>query len=153
MPRFESEREAKEYLVGRIVDQAKREGTPLTEVERKMLYFSESGWTLPDMMQVNAEFERDCDNDEYERKIAGLAQRIEQNDKAEAGPDQAAWGEAVEKLSEGDHYLLVLIDPRLVSVGGTTRPPGDLLRLILTGLACSIGMLILMAVYRHFFPR
>ena len=50
---FPSAREAKEFLVARIVEEARREGVPLSEVERKMLYFSETGWTLPDMMQIS----------------------------------------------------------------------------------------------------
>jgi hypothetical protein len=51
--RFHSAREAKEFLISRIVEEARRENIPLSEVERKMLYFSETDWTLPDIMQVN----------------------------------------------------------------------------------------------------
>jgi hypothetical protein len=153
MSRFESEREAKEYLVGRIVGEAEREGVSLTEVERKMLYFTESGWTLPDMMEVNAAFERDCDNDTYERKIVGLAQNIEKRNNAEGGEAQAAWNDAVQKLQEGDHYLLVLIDSQIVSAGGAVRPPGDILKLVLTAIACSFGLLILFGLYAHFFLK
>jgi hypothetical protein len=153
MTQFETDREAKEYLAERIVAQAKREGNPLTEVERKMLYFSETAWTLPNILEVNAEFERDYDNDEYERKIAGLAQRIRESNKAQGDEDPTTWDLAVEKLSEGDHYLLVLIDSRLVSAGEPVRPPGDFLRLILTALACTFGLLILFALYEHFFPK
>jgi hypothetical protein len=50
--RFHSAREAKEFLISRIVEEARRENIPLSEVERKMLYFSETDWTLPDIMQV-----------------------------------------------------------------------------------------------------
>jgi hypothetical protein len=61
-------REAKDYLAARISEEAEREGFPLTEVERNMLYFTETGWTLPEMKAVSAEFDRDYDQDEYERK-------------------------------------------------------------------------------------
>ena len=47
MESFAQTRTAKEFLVHCIVDEAQREGTPLTEVERKMLYFSETHWSLP----------------------------------------------------------------------------------------------------------
>jgi len=153
MARYKTEKDAKEYLVGRIAVEAEREGMPLTEVERKMLYFTETGWTLPNMLEVNAEFERDYDNDEYEKKIAGLAQRIRQKNKDEGEEAEAAWNEAVEKLNEGDHYLLVLIDPKLVSPLGNKRPPGDFLKLVLTALACSFGLLILFALYAYFFLK
>jgi hypothetical protein len=104
--RFRTVREAKEHLVSRIVAEADRETAPLTEVERKMLYFSETGWTLPGILKVNAEFERDYDQDAYERKIAALVRELEARATDE---EQAAWDDAVLKLCEGDHYLLVLI--------------------------------------------
>lgn len=65
-------REAKEYLIGRIVDEAQRENVPLSEIERKMLYFTESAWTLPDIMDVAEKFDEEYDQPEYERKIASL---------------------------------------------------------------------------------
>jgi hypothetical protein len=103
-------REAMEYLAGRIASEAEWEGMPLSEVERKMLYFTESGWTLPDMKKVSAEFDRDYDQDIYERKIARLVSNIQARDNAQSKMEQEVWDSAVEKLSEGDHYLLVLID-------------------------------------------
>jgi hypothetical protein len=50
---FSTAREAKEFLVSEIVAEAQRKNVPLSEIERKMLYFSETGWTLPDIMEVN----------------------------------------------------------------------------------------------------
>ena len=45
MKAFHSGREAKEFLISELVAEAQRENVPLSEVERKMLYFTESGWT------------------------------------------------------------------------------------------------------------
>ncbi|MDR3738721.1 MAG: hypothetical protein P4L40_06835 [Terracidiphilus sp.] len=143
MRTFSSEREAKEYLIERIVDQANRVGESLTEIERKMLYFSETGWTLPDIMAVNDEFERTCDNDAYERKILSLAISARADDEAAGGDATGDWDAAVEKLSESDHYLLVLINPELVSASLTKRPPGDFRRLILMAVAVVAGLLFL----------
>ena len=56
MNRFARPREAKEFLVARIVAEANKEGVPLSEVERKMLYFSETDWTLPDIDEVSEAF-------------------------------------------------------------------------------------------------
>jgi hypothetical protein len=65
-------REAKEFLISKIVAEAQRENAPLSEIERKMLYFTESGWTLPDIMQVSEQFDREYDQDEYEKKLARI---------------------------------------------------------------------------------
>ena len=62
MRTFSSGREAKEYLIAQIVLEAEREGMPLSETERKMMYFTETAWTLPDIWEVNEVFERDYDH-------------------------------------------------------------------------------------------
>jgi hypothetical protein len=150
IPGFKTERQAKEYLVERIVAQARREQVPLSEIERKMLYFTESGWTLPGILEVNAEFERNYDYEEYEQKIAGLVRQIEMQNATANGDEQSRWNDAVVKLSEGDHYLLVLIGLGRPSPGrslskwlparnfygtGEVRSPGDFLRLIVAAFA------------------
>jgi hypothetical protein len=65
-------REAKEFLISKIVAEAQRENAPLSETERKMLYFTESGWTLPDIAQVSEQFDREYNQDDYEKKIARI---------------------------------------------------------------------------------
>jgi len=72
MSLFHSAREAKEFLASRIVEQAQHEGVPLSDVERKMRYFSETDSTLPDINAVSEEFDRVCDQDDYENKGTGL---------------------------------------------------------------------------------
>ena len=108
--RFRTVREAKDFLVSAIANEAANAGAPLTEVERKMLYFTESGWMLPGMKEVSAQFDRDYDQDAYEKKIASIVARIQARFPGENEEEQMRWDGAVEKLSEGDHYLLVLID-------------------------------------------
>jgi hypothetical protein len=149
MARFATEREAKEYLIGRLFAEAQNEGAPLTDVERKMLYFSETGWSLPGILDVNAEFERDYDEVEYEQKILGLATKITERDETSAGEDLDSWYEAVQKLSEGDHYLLVLIDKRLAGKAPSPRPPGDLIKLVLTAVAVVVIVVLLMIFLRR----
>ena len=165
MAPFETEREAKEYLVGRIVAGAKREGVTLTEIERKMLYFSETGWTLPNMLEVNAEFERDYNESEYELKVAGLIRAIEESDAAQNIEEQAEWDNAVVKLSDGDHYLLALIskahscEARRTIGGGfvpaleadAIRPPHDRLKLWITAFVIVFGIFGLMALLNWLF--
>jgi len=100
---FATQRDAKEFLVGEILREAERQNQPLTEIERKMLYFSETDWSLPDMPEAAEIFDREYDTAKYERKIARLA------DAARKQVDRSKWSAAVERLSEGDHYLLVMV--------------------------------------------
>jgi hypothetical protein len=132
-------REAKDYLAAKIVAEAKREGNTLTEVERKMLYFSETDWTLPGMLEINAEFERDYNDSEYERKIAALIRNIEARD-ADDEQEMRTWDQAVKKLSEGDNYLSLILDRSFTPVGETVRPPHDRLKLWLTAFGIVFGI-------------
>jgi hypothetical protein len=77
MKAFHSGREAKEFLISELVAEAQRENVPLSEVERKMLYFTESGWTLPDIMKVSEDFDREYDQDKYEQKISKLVTKAD----------------------------------------------------------------------------
>jgi hypothetical protein len=107
---FRTIREAKDYLAERIAAEAERDRIPLTDVERKMLYFTETGWTLPDMKQVSSEFDRDYDQGEYEQKIGGLVSKIQSRLRDQGEADGKSWDRAIMKLSRGDRYLLVLVD-------------------------------------------
>jgi len=154
----QSLREGLEYLVGRIVAEAKLEDVQLSEVERKMLYFSETDWSLPNILEVNKEFERLYDPDEYEAKIAGLIQRFLQRAEAECEAEFELWNNAEDKLREGDYYLLAMMDAGSENEGPKIRwlptwsdhpkrEPGDRLRLWLTALVCVLVVFVLIAAF------
>jgi hypothetical protein len=127
---FSSASEAKEFLVSRIVSEAELEGLPLSEIERKGLYFSETAWTLPDMKKVNEEFDQNFDQWDYEKKIARLIRNARNRDRQRDTRGAGSWSDAIAVLSKEDHYILVMIK----QAGLSTRPPGDFLKLIGTAL-------------------
>ena len=133
MARFENAREAKEFLTSRIAEQAQRDGEPLSEIERKELYFSESGWTLPDIMIVNEAFERDYDQDSYENKIKKLVREARSRARKEAPEEAKSWSDAIRILRKEDHYISVMLGHPTAS----RHPFIDLLRAVGTGLALS----------------
>ena len=162
MKEFRTIKEAKDFLAERIASEAEHEGVPLSEVERKMLYFSETDWTLPDIRTVSAEFEQDYDENKYEQKIAGLVRKIEARNHAEKPGEGEAWDEALLKLSEGDHYLTVLTTmvgevptvrhgfiPTLDAPA--VRPPHDGLKLWVTAFAVVIGVFAVIILYTRIF--
>jgi len=110
---FATGQDAKEYIIGKIVAEAAREGVPLSVVERKMMYFSETASSIPDMWEVNEAFEKGYETSEYEAKIAGLVRSYWANVRENDPEAAASWAEAVSVLRTEDHYLLVLIDSRL----------------------------------------
>jgi hypothetical protein len=127
-------REAKVFLASRIAEEADREGIPLTEIERKMLYFSKGGWTLEDMDEVSAEFMRGYDRAAYEKRMARLIRRLRSRIRAAGKEDYETWKRSIEDLRDGDHYVFALIS--------AAQPKGEVTRLIITALMV-IGVMLL----------
>jgi hypothetical protein len=100
---------AKQFLISKVVEQAALEHLPLSEIEKKMLHFTEAHPSLPDIYEVNAEFERDYDSDDYEAKITGLLRRSRERDRKESAVQALQWDDSVEALKAEDHYLLVMV--------------------------------------------
>jgi hypothetical protein len=135
MERLTKDREALDFIVSRIADEARRDGAPLSEIERKMLYFSETAWTLPDIMDVNDEFDKKYDQDAYEKRISQLIKKVISRARKQNPEEFKAWIEAIRHLRKEDRYLLVMVDQaRVGSVFRPSRPPWDLLKLWGTGI-------------------
>ena len=107
---FQSARDAKEFLIARIVEEAKREDISLSEVERKMLYFSETHSTLPDIASVSEKFDHEYNQDEYEEKITRLIKKAAIHDDRQSAEQYDLWWDAIRLLKKEDHYILVMID-------------------------------------------
>ncbi|HEY5214880.1 MAG TPA: hypothetical protein VIJ38_17845 [Acidobacteriaceae bacterium] len=152
MPILATGRDAKEFLVGRIVEESERVGVPLSEIERKMLYFSETGWTLPDIWEVNAAFDRDYDEVEYEEKIAGLIRGFRKNARQCSTAEFESWEAAVRLLRKEDHYLLVMVDMAATSSNmgwlmQESSDPNRFARLILIGAVGFVVCAVLLMAY------
>jgi hypothetical protein len=126
---MKSAREAKEFLVSEVVLEAQRENIDLSEVERKMLYFSETCWTLSDMLAVYDNFDAEYDQGKYERKIAKLIRAAYKHACSGERQTYDKWWASMHLLSREDHYLVVMI--RLAGL----RPRHDQLKLFVTALA------------------
>ncbi|MGP0076579.1 MAG: hypothetical protein ACLPWF_32085 [Bryobacteraceae bacterium] len=139
MQTFASSRDAKEFIVSRIVVEAQRQNVPLSEVERKMLYFSETAWTLPDIAAVSGTFDRKCDQKEYVNLVRDFCVYA----RADARSDFDAWNEAVRTLSHEDHYVRSLIGVATPPV----RPRGDLVRLLVIA-STIVGVFVAIAFWK-----
>ena len=150
--RFRKISEAKDYLAGRIAAQAEREGVALTEIERKMLYFSSTRCISAELAAVSDVFDREYDQNEYEEKIATLVRQIESEDARQSSIEQDAWDQAVIKLNRGDHYLSVLVNSAFSSGGKSVRScGGDRWRFFLAAFACIAGWMSIYALMNWLF--
>jgi hypothetical protein len=144
MKAFSTGREAKEFLISKIVVEAQQENVILSEVERKMLYFSETAWTIPDIMTVNEDFDRQYNQEEYEQKIAGLIRKAYKRACKGSQEDYEGWRAAIRRLEKEDHYLSVMI------TRAGLRPRGDQLRLFFAGMALAACFLVVALVFDRY---
>ena len=102
-------KQAKDFFAQQVAEQATLEGLPLSGIEKRMMYFTESDpLSCEDPVALNTEFEAQYDTDEYEAKVSGLLQHA--HARVQDSKIEEAWDEAVSELRKGDHYLLVLLD-------------------------------------------
>lgn len=97
---------AKQFFISRVLEEADRAGVPMSTVEKRMLSFSEVN-PSPDAYEINEQFERDYDSDEYEAKVVGLLKRAWHRDQKVTG--MQTWDEALRALRNEDHYILVML--------------------------------------------
>ena len=103
-------REAKDFLVAQTAEQAGLEGVPLSDLEKRMMYFTESGYVPEDPIKLNEEFEAEYDSDEYEAKISRLLHHAYGRLRKENDAVRKNWDLAIKCLRRSDHYLLVMWD-------------------------------------------
>ena len=136
-------REAKDFLVQQTAEQAAIEGIPLSDLEKRMMYFVENEEMPEDPLKLNEEFEAQYDSDEYEAKISRLLRHAFARLKKEDPEAVRKWKEAIALLSKGDHYLPVML-PASSSAG---RPPHDALKLFGTALlVVIIGLAVVFTI-------
>jgi ribosomal protein L11 methylase PrmA len=100
---------AKQFLISKVIEEAELGRVSLSEIEKKMLYFTEVHPSLPDIYEVNAAFERDYDSDEYEAKIAKLLKNARDRDNHSSPNREQDWIDALDALKKEDHYILVTV--------------------------------------------
>jgi hypothetical protein len=100
-------REAKDFLVEQIKQQAAIENQSLSGLEVQMLYFTE-GSVSEKMQALAAEFDASQDSKVYEQKIAHLMKRAYKRLKNDDPPAKETWDRAIRCLKKGDHYILVM---------------------------------------------
>lgn len=99
-------REAKDFLVAQTSAQADREGISLSDLEKRMLRFSEDE-PHENPRALRAEFEAEYEWQAFETKLSGLMERAYKRDKQENSQTAESWHDAIQMLRKGNHYIVV----------------------------------------------
>jgi hypothetical protein len=100
-------RDAMAFITGEVTDEAARAGSPLSDVERRMLYFSEGPRMPAWMIEAEETFQREYDEKDYERRVAALIRAAR---KRADGDKKAMWSAAIARLENNDNYLCVILN-------------------------------------------
>src|SRR5215472_10863879 len=124
--------EAKDFLVQQTAEQAALEHVSFSDLEKRMMYFTEADECPEDPIALNDAFEAEYDTSEYEAKISKLMHHAHSRIKKENPEAARQWKEAIRELSKGDHYILILCGEGFhhVQIPPIKRPRYDSLRLL-----------------------
>ena len=100
-------REAKDFLVQQTAERAAFENVPLSGLEKRMMYFTETGECPENPIALNNAFEAEYDTTTYEKKISLLMAQAYRRIKREDPEKLRLWNNALRILNKGDHYLLL----------------------------------------------
>ena len=135
---------AKQFLISKIIEEAKLEQINLSEIEKKMLSFTEVHPSLPDTYEVNAEFERNYDSDEYEAKIATLLKNARERGRQSSPGQEQDWKDALDALKHEDHYILVMVGQAFGF--GSASAGGHRVRDFLIYIGVGIGIVLFLVL-------
>ena len=136
---------AKRFLISKVIDEAALEHISLSDIEKQMLQFSEVHPLLPSLYEVNAEFDRDYDADEYEDKITRLLKKARERAGKAAGSAEQEWKDALDALKGEDHYILVMVHQ---AFGGSPRSRGRPQYLLIALILAFLMLLVLVGLLR-----
>jgi hypothetical protein len=139
--------EAKDFLVQQTAEQAALENVPLSDLEKRMMYFTETGECPEDPGALNDAFEAAYDTAEYEAKVSKLMHHAYQRIKKENPETAHRWKEATKQLSKGDHYLLILEDVNHPKEHPRERPPHDSIKLLGAAILVASAMFVFAFVW------
>jgi hypothetical protein len=131
---------AKDFLVQQAVEQAAVDGVSLSDLERRMMYFTESDASCEDPTELNEQFETQYDTAKYETKVSHLLHHAYEQSKVEGPERMREWNLAIRTLRRGDHYLLVLWDLEPPS----DHPLRDFLKPVGIGMLIALGIVVAM---------
>ncbi len=142
--------EPKDFLVQQTAKQAALENVPLSDLEKRMMYFTETGECPEDPIALNDAFEAEYDTGEYETKISKLMHNAYHRIRKENPEAARQWSEAIRQLSKGDHYLLIFCKE-----GSPERSPQKLFspsfwKLLAAAILVLITLMIGFIAYLHY---
>ncbi len=105
--------QAKKFFVDKIELQAQKNQILLSEAERYMLRWTETGEGFDFNQQLTDKFREEISEAKFEKKICNLIRNAYQEDINRDSSLENDYEQAYRTLAKGDHYVLVMIEKAL----------------------------------------
>jgi hypothetical protein len=110
---FSNQSEAKNFFVDRVISQARKEGTPLSQAQKYMLNWTEAEEGFQIDERLNERFHAEITDEAYEKKIGLLLKHAYQEDVATDLEAREKYYGAYNALKNHDHYILIMVKDNL----------------------------------------
>ena len=106
---FSSQFEAKRFFVDKVITQAQKDNTPLSEAEKYMLNWTEveEGFKIDE--SINQKFYQETTDDDYEKKVCSPLKRAYESDVSADPAMKETYRSAYRAIEKNDHYILIMI--------------------------------------------
>ena len=142
---FASEREAKQFLADKIYQESQVQGSPISDVDRRLLIFSEQdpgseGGIPEDVLYADPD-------PGWERRMTELLQQAWQRDKANP-TERQLYLDAMDRLKGGDHYIQIIAGPVFGNsfFGNTSASGFPVISLGRIALWSAVGVLVFFVI-------
>ena len=135
---------AKQFLISKVIEEAEFEQVSLSDIEKKMLHFTEVHPTIPNILEINEEFEKNYDSDEYEEKVTRLLKNARDRDSQSNSTLDQQWKDTFQALRDEDHYILIMAGE---AFGSDVVGPVEKQRVRNYFIYMAIGIFIVLAIF------
>ena len=110
---FFDQYDAKKFFVEKVITQADKEGSPLSEAQKYMLNWTEveEGFKIDD--SLNEIFYSETTDEEYEKRICSLLKHAYHDDIGIDPRAKQTYRIAYKAMKNNDHYILIMIKDAL----------------------------------------
>jgi hypothetical protein len=110
---FSDQYDAKKFFVDKVIAQACKEGSPLSEAQKYMLNWTEveEGFEIDD--RLSEIFHSETTDKEYEERISSLLKHAYHDDISVDASAKQTYRNAYKAMKNNDHYILIMIKDAL----------------------------------------
>jgi hypothetical protein len=112
---YVDQHDAKKFFIEKVIAQANKESSPLSEAQKYMLGWTEVEEGFQINEKLNKKFSEETNDEDYKRRICALLEHVYAEDVAADPKMKETYRNAYRAMAKNDHYIHVMIREALGS--------------------------------------